>query len=154
MTSSRLTTWSDSSELVEQSSTTPVPCRVFKINYSTPTPQPKKGRTLSSFISDWTKDEEKSSALSEARTWLGNTVEISGEGETIKSLRLKRGLSQAQLAELMQTSQPHIARIEKGRDSVTLETLCKLSEHLKADYNSIVHAIKLQESILSREIKS
>lgn len=151
---SKLTTWNDHSEQAENSSTPVVQCRVFKIDYSKPLPQPKKGRSLASFISDWEQDEEKAAALIEARAWTANEILDSQNGQTLKTLRLQKGLSQAQLATLMQTSQPHIARIEKGRDSVTLDTLSKLSESLGADYNTLVAAIKLQEKIISDENRS
>ena len=153
MMNSRLSTWHDHVIPSEESSTPEVKCKVFKIDYAKPLPQPKKGRTLSSFIDDWVADPEKSEAFTEAMIWTGEMLSELDNGETIKTLRLKKGLSQSQLANLMQTSQPHIARIEKGRDSMTLETLCKLSEHLAVDYNTLVCAIKLQEQIVSSGTK-
>ena len=38
----------------------------------------------------------------------------------VMTLRKLRGLSQTQLAELVGTSQPHISRIERGDDGITL----------------------------------
>ncbi|MCY1303217.1 transcriptional regulator, y4mF family [compost metagenome] len=153
MMSSKITTWHErSDEVVVESSTLPARCPVFKIEYSKPLPQPKKGRALSSFLSDWEGDQEKSADLKEARAWLGEEVSKTSAGETLKTLRLKKGLSQSQLAALMKTSQPHIVRIEKGRDTITFETLCKLSEALDEDYNTIGAAIKLQASLNSNGI--
>lgn len=147
---SKHTIWHGDKAPEPSSSTQEVECKVFRINYTKPKPTPKKGRTLGDFVSEWSKDEEKQNLLSEAKVWAGQAFENLQGGETPKSLRLKAGLSQSQLAALMQTSQPHIARIESGRDSITFDTFCKLSECLKVDYSILVAAIKLAKENCER----
>ncbi len=48
----------------------------------------------------------------------------------IREIRLKRGLSQARLAERLNTSQSQIDRLEKGERKLTVEWLKKISEAL------------------------
>lgn len=142
MTNFKLVT-SEQSATVEVASEV-VQCTVFTFDLAKPLPQPKRGRLLSEFVKEWTKDEEKNAELKSARAWLGEKISEQSSGVTIKSLRLAKGLSQTDLANLMGTKQPHIARIEKGRDSVTLATLSKLSKFLEVDYNTLVAALERQ----------
>lgn len=44
-------------------------------------------------------------------------------GVQIKKLRKKRSMKQAELAKLLQTSQSAVARIEAGKQNLTLQTL-------------------------------
>ncbi|MBC7076499.1 MAG: helix-turn-helix transcriptional regulator [Syntrophomonadaceae bacterium] len=48
-------------------------------------------------------------------------------------LRLKRGLTQKQLAHKIGTSQSVIARIENGEQNISLKTLSKLAKALEAE---------------------
>ena len=54
-------------------------------------------------------------------------------GEQVRRLREERGLSQQELARLVATSQPAIARLEAGGVDPRLETLRRLSDALGAD---------------------
>lgn len=92
--------------------------------------------------------------LGAARKWVGETYLNTAEEPTLKSLRLKKMLSQAELAKLMGTSQPHIARIEKGVDTITLKTLCKLSAILEEDYNTLIPALQRQQEAAALRPKS
>jgi DNA-binding XRE family transcriptional regulator len=48
--------------------------------------------------------------------------------EKLKRARIKRGLTQAQLAEMVQSKQPAIARMESGLTSeVSMDFLCKVA---------------------------
>lgn len=48
------------------------------------------------------------------------------EGKTLRRLRMEKGLSQAALAEMIGTSQSHIARLEKNPSSMLLDTAERL----------------------------
>lgn len=50
--------------------------------------------------------------------------------ESLATLRLKRGLSQVQLAKKLDTSQPHIARIEAGKTALLWTTATRLADAL------------------------
>ena len=54
-------------------------------------------------------------------------------GRQIQLLREKKGLSQEQLAEIMQVNRSTISKIEGGKFSVTLDYLIKLAWYL--DFN-------------------
>lgn len=47
---------------------------------------------------------------------------------TIIAARVHAGLTQTELAERMETSQPHIARLESGRTLPSLRTLLKIAD--------------------------
>ena len=51
-------------------------------------------------------------------------------GGQIKALRLKKGMTQKDLAEKLHISQQIISRIEKGRQNVSLDTLKKITTKL------------------------
>jgi ribosome-binding protein aMBF1 (putative translation factor) len=50
-----------------------------------------------------------------------------GMAQKIRSLRVKRGLSQEQLATRARTKQPHIARLEAGRTTPRLDVLHRIA---------------------------
>jgi DNA-binding XRE family transcriptional regulator len=77
-------------------------------------------------------------ALEAARKRLA--ARIASDPQTLRELRLARGLSQADLAKLMKTSQPHIARLESGREEPTLRTLRRLADSLRTDVSKIASA--------------
>ncbi len=54
-------------------------------------------------------------------------------GYQVARLRVKLGLTQAQLAEMVGTKQPSIARLENGEGSPSLSFLEKVAEVLGAD---------------------
>lgn len=78
--------------------------------------------------------------LAEARKWVADKLGVDGH-VTLRMLRLRRNLSQKQLADLLNTSQPHIARIEAGKDNIHLDTMRKLARALDVDANTIDTAI-------------
>lgn len=51
-------------------------------------------------------------------------------GFNIKVERMKRGLTQAQLAEMLNVHEKHICKIETGKQNVTLKTLNKIANIL------------------------
>ncbi|MFZ1248940.1 MAG: UDP-N-acetylglucosamine 1-carboxyvinyltransferase [Candidatus Saccharimonadales bacterium] len=58
-------------------------------------------------------------------------------GDFIARLRQERGLTQAELAKRLNTSQSAINRIEKGRQNLSLETLSRLGEALNKQIVSL-----------------
>ncbi len=51
-------------------------------------------------------------------------------GHLIKEIRVRRGLTQSQFAEKLETSQSAVARIESGEQNLTLEQISKISDTL------------------------
>lgn len=58
-------------------------------------------------------------------------------GKLIQETRLARGLTQAQLAEALETSQSAVNRIEKGGQNISLELLARISEVLSIEILSL-----------------
>jgi DNA-binding XRE family transcriptional regulator len=63
----------------------------------------------------------------------------------LAALRMRHGWSQKQLAEAIGTSQPHIARIENGRDNVLLATANQLARALQVSLEQINAALGFGE---------
>lgn len=78
--------------------------------------------------------------MTEARRWAADVL-YKGKPLSLRVLRMRRGLSQAQLAEAIGTKQPHIARIESGNADLRLETCRKLAAALDVDLNTLDQAL-------------
>jgi DNA-binding XRE family transcriptional regulator len=64
-------------------------------------------------------------------------------GYQVARLRMLRGLTQAQLAEMVGTRQPSIARLENGSSTPSLSFLSKIAEALNAKIEfKLVYEIK------------
>jgi len=83
--------------------------------------------------------------LLDARRWVADTV-LAGKPVTMRTLRLRRGLSQAQLAEAIGTQQPHVARIENGQADMRLETCRRIAQVLGVDLNTLDEALQAHEA--------
>lgn len=128
--------------------TTSTRCEMFAFADYTPAPPvtPPKHSTIDDLIAEWGREPEGSAALTEGRRWVGSQF-YGEDGDTVRTLRLKKGWSQSQLAEALGTSQSHVARIERGTENITIETCRKLSRALEIDLNALDQALARQESI-------
>ncbi|SNC60493.1 UDP-N-acetylglucosamine 1-carboxyvinyltransferase [Kytococcus aerolatus] len=54
-------------------------------------------------------------------------------GSLIRDARLHRGMTQAQVAEILNTSQSAVARMEQGKQNLSLDTIARVSEALDHD---------------------
>lgn len=70
---------------------------------------------------------------------------VSIVGTNIRKLRLNRGFSQSDLADLCCTSKSQIARIENGETSCTLTTLAKITEGLEIDFRNLFDITFIQQ---------
>lgn len=91
------------------------------------------------------EEEGAAEAFHEARAWAADL--FGSEGQTLQSLRLRRGLSQAQLAAIMGTKQPNIARLEAGKDNMTLDTCFRLADALAVDLNTLGEVVRGQQRL-------
>ena len=64
-------------------------------------------------------------------------------GKLIAELRINRGLTQAQLADELGTSQSAINRIEKGAQNISLELIARISGVLNSEIISLSSSSKL-----------
>lgn len=62
-------------------------------------------------------------------------------GERIKTIRKERGLSQQQLAELVNISEPYISYVETGKKRIGLTTLVDISHALNVTVDQILVGI-------------
>jgi ribosome-binding protein aMBF1 (putative translation factor) len=123
-------------------------CQVFSFEaYSNPARQaPAKHSSISQLAAEWEQDADARAALGEGRKWVADTF-YAEDGDTVRTLRLRKGWSQARLAQELSTSQSHIARIERGTENLTIETCRKLSRALEVDLNTLDQVLKRQEAI-------
>lgn len=89
------------------------------------------------------RDPQGRAGLKAARARLGGKLQSKVPG--LAALRLRRGLSQKQLADAIGTSQPHIARIEKGRDNVLLATANQLARALGVTLDEVNSALGFEK---------
>ena len=74
------------------------------------------------------------------------------EGESLRVLRLRAGMSQAQLAKAIGTSQPNIARLEAGSGTdVKRQTLRNLATALGTDLAAVDNALELAAQAATRK---
>jgi ribosome-binding protein aMBF1 (putative translation factor) len=99
------------------------------LQVETTAPVPERYATIEEVVGRAEKDERKKKALGRARQRLAERS-YSGAARSIAWLRLKRGMSQSDLAAAMKTSQPHVARIESGSEDVRISTVEKLAAAL------------------------
>lgn len=86
-------------------------------------------------------DPRKAKALARARQRLAGVLEASAP-TTLSTLRLRRGLSQAALAELIGNSQPSYSKIEAGRVDVLYSTFEKLVAALGVSRDELAGALR------------
>lgn len=59
-------------------------------------------------------------------------------GLNVKFERIKQGLTQAQLAELIDVHEKHICKIETGHQNITLKTLNKIATALNIKWDTLL----------------
>lgn len=92
-------------------------------------PVPPGSVEIDALVAEHESDPIRRAALESARHWVAEVLP-SDERNQLRLLRLKKGLSQARLAEIIGTTQAHIARIESGRCDVQVGTLARLAKAL------------------------
>lgn len=94
--------------------------------------------SLDALVEDWSKDPGFGELLVAARRRRAQRqLEEEGNGPSLRTVRLERGLSQQDVATALHTSQPHIARIEGGKACPSFETARKLASVLNVDLNTL-----------------
>lgn len=61
-------------------------------------------------------------------------------GRLIRDARRHKGMTQAELADLLGTSQGAVTRIESGKQNLSLDTLAKIGEALDSEFVSLGHS--------------
>ncbi|MGY0561670.1 helix-turn-helix domain-containing protein [Luteimonas sp. A277] len=120
-------------------------CQVFKFGdyVTTEASTPVRHTAIGDLVAKWEETPDRRAAIARARAWVADAFHAD-EGETLRTLRMKKGFSQQQLAVLVGTSQPHIARIEGGADNLAIDTCRRLSHALGVDLNTLDAALLQQ----------
>ena len=129
-------------------------CLVFNIaeHPKQPIEAPPKHRRIREIAADWARDEQRRKALEDARHWVADTFH-GQDGDTVRTLRLRKGWSQSQLAEAISSSQSHVARIERGTENLAVQTCRRLCKALDIDMNTLDQALRRQEAIAQENEK-
>jgi ribosome-binding protein aMBF1 (putative translation factor) len=90
------------------------------------------------------RNPARAAALTRARKRLGAWLVEEMPDKGLAALRMKAGLSQAKLAELMGTQQSNISRWEKAPGDMQHSTMKKLAQVLGVSTNEVVEAIERQ----------
>jgi len=125
------------------SSPSSLPSLVIVRQFDAARPQPLPGTvSLDELLDSFANDTQLQEALSEARKSFAKQVytnEVS-----LSALRMQTGLSQAQLASRMGTTQSYIARIEGGTTDPGTDNIARLAEALGTDEATVFVAVRNQ----------
>lgn len=99
--------------------------------------------SLASLLSEFEAEPDMSAHLAYARRNLSREL-YADEPETLSALRLTSGLSQAQLATRAGTTQPYIARIERGQADPSTDMIARIAQALKINDEQAFRAIRNQ----------
>ena len=78
---------------------------------------------------------------------------MSKMGYIIKQLRIRKGISQKELAKLLDIDQTSISKYEKGQRNPTPERAKKIAEALNVPEAYLMDSYKIEEKALMRNIK-
>lgn len=103
------------------------------------------GTEAGEFFARRSRDPSRAERLSKARQKLGQVLEASrGRRTGLVALRMKAGLSQAELARRMKTQQPSVARWERSPESMNFTTIEALAKALEVGTLVVCTAISAQ----------
>ncbi|MCL5802068.1 MAG: helix-turn-helix domain-containing protein [Gammaproteobacteria bacterium] len=106
-------------------------------------PLPAGYREIDDVVRERENNPRHASALARARQRLAAQVEEVAQKTTVASLRLKAGLSQAKVAELLGNSQSSYSLIESGRRTdIFLSTFEKLADIFHVSRDELSASIK------------
>src|SRR5688572_26571493 len=94
-----------------------------------------KEKKLKTYTLDQIKDEMIGKQGTSKRDEYEFELNLELLGEMIRATRLKRNLTQEQLGELVGVQKAQISKLEKSANNVTVETILKIFNALKAKVN-------------------
>lgn len=68
-------------------------------------------------------------------------------GQTVRRIRLSRGISQEAFADLCNLHRTYISDIELGKRNVSLENICKIANALNMKVSELFAEVELDEAI-------
>lgn len=124
----------------------------FEEHTTLPVKTPAKYQTIADLVAELSVDEAFHSKLEVSRAWIADEF-YGKDGDTVRTMRLRNGWSQAQLAKRLETSQPHVARIERGKENLQMSTCRKLCLVFSIDMNTLDAMLQRQEAIFVEKQK-
>lgn len=113
---------------------------VVSVDFASPRSLPNGTSELISFLNEFDEDSRIASHLVDARKEIGSAIKSAG-GVSIRSLRLQRGLSQADLAAAMRTSQAAISAFENRSRKPGEDSIRELGRIFDVDFNTLMEAL-------------
>lgn len=108
-------------------------------------PQSHGSKDVDDFIGELLKqDDSLENDLREGRKWVADVL-CDGRPESLKSLRLRAGYSQVQLADRIGMKQPNICEFEAGKRKPSAETLERLANALNTTADILLKSINQTE---------
>ena len=105
----------------------------------------KRTRSLSDVMAALEADVSVAKELPSARKVVGESL-YGAEARTLAAMRLRAGLSQSQLAAKVGTSQPHLARIERGQCDPGTDLIVRLAAALDIDPREVFAGVRAHRS--------
>ncbi len=94
---------------------------------------------IDDLVAELEQSTENAKAIAHGRQWVADS--FYADRTSVARLRLQKGWSQAELARQASTSQPYIARLERGQVDPQISTVKKLARALDVPLTAIVDAI-------------
>lgn len=105
-------------------------------------PQPPGWRSVADRVAELERDPQRAVALENARRRIAPILHAE---RSLAALRMQQGLSQAELARRIGTSQSRLSRIETGMDDPRLSTVVRLAKALGVDLNTLSAALAVSK---------
>ena len=103
---------------------------------------PEGSMLLSDFLDKIEAEPEIAPLLPAARRNLALHYEDVQAAPTLRTLRLRKGLSQKELATSLGTSQAAVSEYEARTRKLTEDTIRKMAQVLEVDFNTLMDALK------------
>ena len=114
-------------------------------------PVPVGFREMQAVIAEREQNPRRAAALKRARQRLADRLASSEDEVTVAVLRMRAGLSQARVAELLGNSQSSYSMIESGRrPNVMFATFERLANIFSVSRDELAQAIHTTEALLER----
>ena len=127
--------------------------KIFKFDIALKTSEAAaQHRKFADFMTHRELDPTRARGMAAARASLADVL-YPEDGTTLKTLRLKAGMTQTQLAIALDTSQPHIARLESGRQEPVISTCRKLAKLFCVSLDVLSSALERQSDLNERNSK-
>jgi ribosome-binding protein aMBF1 (putative translation factor) len=113
---------------------------VITLDFSAAYPVPESARSLGDFLDEFEALPDVAPHLRQARQEVAEAL-TKQSGTRLSHLRLAKGLSQGELAELIGTSQSAVSMLERRLQKPGEDTLRNLARVLDVDFNTLMDAL-------------